>query len=73
MLRPPVIDDKAIAVVDGEWRGAREIYASVGVLLRDSPCLLGPRGVIKHKAWALVAPSAVLYPDLCPCRRGDLL
>jgi hypothetical protein len=27
MLRPPVIDDKAIAVVDCEWRTAREIYA----------------------------------------------
>jgi hypothetical protein len=27
MSKPPMIDDKAIAVVDGEWRSAREIYA----------------------------------------------
>jgi hypothetical protein len=27
MLKPPVIDDKAIAVIDSEWRSAREIYA----------------------------------------------
>ena len=27
MSKPPIIDDKAIAVVDGEWRIAREIYA----------------------------------------------
>jgi hypothetical protein len=26
MSKPPMIDDKAIAVVDGEWRSAREIY-----------------------------------------------
>jgi hypothetical protein len=27
MSKAPIIDDKAIAVVDGEWRSAREIYA----------------------------------------------
>ena len=27
MSKPPMINDKAIAVVDGEWRSAREIYA----------------------------------------------
>jgi hypothetical protein len=27
MSKPPKIDDKAIAVVDDEWRSAREIYA----------------------------------------------
>ena len=27
MSKPPKIDDKAIAVVDGEWRSAHEIYA----------------------------------------------
>ena len=27
MSKPLMIDDKAIAVVDGEWRSAREIYA----------------------------------------------
>jgi hypothetical protein len=27
MSKPLLIDDKAIAVVDGEWRSAREIYA----------------------------------------------
>jgi hypothetical protein len=27
MSKPAMIDDKAIAVVDGEWRSAREIYA----------------------------------------------
>jgi hypothetical protein len=27
MKKPPTIDDKAFAVVDNEWRTAREIYA----------------------------------------------
>ena len=27
MSKPLMIDDKAIAVVDGKWRSAREIYA----------------------------------------------
>ena len=27
MRKPPTIDDKALAAVDGEWRTAREIYA----------------------------------------------
>lgn len=28
--RPPTIDDKAMAAVDGEWRTARDIYEIIG-------------------------------------------
>jgi hypothetical protein len=29
MLKPPMIDDTPIAVVDGQWRSAHEIYAII--------------------------------------------
>ena len=29
MTKPPTIEDKALAVVDREWRTAREIYAII--------------------------------------------
>jgi hypothetical protein len=47
LARPPTIDDKAFAMVDGQWRTAREIFLLIG---EGAPLTM--RGVLARLAGA---------------------